>query len=353
MSGRGYNHSWNYERLCSRPVRSILIIKPRAIGDVLLSTIVCKNLRSAFPDARIDFFTEHTSRDVIEGNPHINNAIVFRLKQESSISLFRSLYKAKYDLVFDLFCNPFTAQMTFASRATVRVGYPFRGRKYAYNVYVQSRSDDVHNTEFNLDPLTALGIPIIDRTVSFPVHEEALKTADGILSPVRSDSKPIIALNSSGTWETKRWGLQHFAELADLLVERHNAIPVLLWGPGEEGDVEAISNMMKNEPLIPPRTSLKELAALLSLCDYTISNDSGPMHISAAVGTPTLGIFGPTNPLLQGPYNKKSRWVRLEGLECLACNLTTCNIGNICMIELPVQSVLEEFESMMNSVESR
>jgi len=343
MTGRGHNQFWNYERLCSRPPLKILVIKLRAIGDVLLSTVVIENLRTAFTNAQIDFLTEHPARDVIVGNPHLSNAIVFHTKKDSILTLFHKVYSEHYDLVFDLFCNPRSAQITFATRAEIRVGYPFRGRKYAYNVHVTPRSDTIHNTEFNLDPLAALSIPVTSRRIYFPLDEETVQFARDLLLPLRKNGKRIIALNPSGTWETKRWGLDHFAQLGDRLADECNALPLIIWGPGEEQDAAEIARSMQCEAYVIPKTTLKQLGAVLYMCDYTISNDSGPMHISAAVGTPTLGIFGPTNPYLQGPFNLKCGWVRLEGLECLACNLTSCNIENICMRDLPVRTVFDAF----------
>ena len=122
---------------------------------------------------------------------------------------------------------------------------------------------------------------------------------------------------------------------------------MLLWGPGEEDDVERIRGMMHQPADIAPPTGIGELGALLASCDYTISNDSGPMHISAATGTPTLGIFGPTNPLLQGPFGARHHWVRLDGLDCLGCNLTRCDIGNICMRDLAPETVYSAFLELM------
>lgn len=338
---------WKYPTLQSLPVRKILVLKLRAIGDVLLSTSVLRNLREAFPDARIDFLTEHPARDIIDSNPDIDNALVFHTKNDRIVPWLWRLYKADYDLVFDLFCNPRSAQLCWATRANVRVGYPFRGRKYAYSAYVESRSNEIHNVDFNLDPLRALDIPIIDTEPHVPVDERDAEWATDITKRLRSQHPLLVAMNPSGTWETKRWGLEKFAALADALIEKHNALPILLWGPGEKDDVESIQAQMTNKPYIPPVTSLKQLAALLQQCDFTISNDAGPMHISAAVGTPTLGIFGPTNPYLQGPYHTRSSWVRLDDLDCIACNLTTCDIGNVCMTDLQVSAVLQAFENMM------
>ena len=336
-----------YPALLLRPVRSILVIKPRAIGDVLLSTIVLPNLRHAFPDATIAFLTERAAADIIRDNPAVDHPIVYDASRDRYLALLRRLHRARYDLVFDLFCNPRSAQMTFATRAAVRVGYPFRGRAWAYTVHVDTRADRVHNTEFNLDALAALDIPITERRLCFPLSDNQRAPMAVATRLLRKRGGPLIALNPSGTWESKRWGLEHFATLGDMLVERLDANVVLLWGPGEEQDVAWIQQHMRQHAAVAPPTRIGELGALLSHCDYTISNDSGPMHISAAVGTPTLGIFGPTNPILQGPFGPRNSWVRLEGLDCLACNLTRCNIGNICMRDLPAERVYHALVTMM------
>jgi len=332
--------------LLERPISTILVIKPRAIGDVLLSTIVTPNLRAAFPNAQIDFFTEIAAADVIADNPYISDAVVFHPKKDSFLKLLRRLHRKKYDLVFDLFCNPRTAQMTAATGAALRVGYPFRGRAWAYNIHVPTRADRVHNTQFNLDALRHLKIPITSEEVVFPVPDDVRTHMKQVAEQSRTCEGPLIALNPSGTWQTKRWLLSHFAALGDRLCSERKANVLLLWGPGERRDVEQIASLMEHTPQIAPATTIAELGALLASCDYVISNDSGPMHIAAAVGTPTLGIFGPTNPALQGPWNPRSGWVRLDGLDCLGCNLTRCEIGNICMRDLSVNAVCDAFDQL-------
>ncbi len=341
-----------YPALRVRPDLSILVIKPRAIGDVLLSSIVTPNLRSAFPNARIDFLTEKPAADIIHDNPYIDDAIIVQPGSDSYLRLLRQLRRRKYHLVFDLFCNPRTAQMTYATGASVRVGYPFRGRAWAYNAQVNTRADRVHNTQFNLDTLRALDIPIEHDHLVFPLPADAMEPMQHVVRDARKLDGPVIALNPSGTWSTKRWGLDSFAALGDALVEKFAANVIVLWGPGERGDAERIQSVMKHGATLPPPTTIRESGALLKLCDFMISNDAGPMHIATAVGTPTLGIFGPTNPHLQGPWNERSSWVRLEGLDCLACNLTSCDIGNICMRDLPVDRVLNAFESMRRKAAS-
>jgi len=310
---------------------------------VLLSTVVARNLRSAFPGARIDILTEAPAEDIVRNIPEFDEAIIFRPRKDSILRLFLELRRARYDLVFDLFCNPRSAQMAFATGARIRVGYPFRGRAWAYNAHVGSRSDRVHNTEFNLDALAALDIPVTDRTVTWHPPAAVAAWADEYLKAL-DPRRPLIALNSGGTWETKRWGLRNFARLGDALAERRRATVLLLWGPGEEQDAAAVRDMMHSEAVVIPPTSIAQLGALLARCDALIANDTGPMHIGAAVGLPVLGIFGPTNPYLQGPFNASSAWVRREGLDCIACNLTSCAIGNVCMTELDPETVLNAFD---------
>ncbi|MDE3058566.1 MAG: glycosyltransferase family 9 protein [Bacteroidota bacterium] len=327
--------------------KNILMIKLRAIGDVLLSTPAIYNMRQAYPNATIDFLTEEFAADVVRGNPWVNDVITFSKKRDSSFGLLRTVRSRRYDLVIDLFCNPRSALVTKISGARTRAGYPFRGRRYAYNSYVSPRSDDVHNVEFNLDALRRLDIPIVSSQPFFPIDDRSKIFAGDWLKKENLTGKTIVALNPSGSWETKRWGLQHFADFGDRVAEKYDAEIVLVWGPDEEGDAATIQMRMKHRPHIIPRTSLKQLGAILQRCSYVVSNDSGPMHIAAAVRVPTLGIFGPTTPRLQGPYGEKHAWVRNEGLDCLECNLTKCPIGNICMTQLEVGRVVPAFDALV------
>lgn len=327
-------------------VRRILIIKLRAIGDVILSTVVTKNLRLAFPDAQIDFLTESPSKDIVTGNPFLNGVIIFDRRETGSLELILRVRKRKYDLVIDLFGNPRSAIVTLLSGARFRVGFDFRGRRHAYNIRVPSRGGSVHNTQFNLDAIQAIGVPVADRSLHLGFDGEHDQDVEAFFDRNGLEGL-IVGLATGGGWYTKRWPLDRFAELADILNERHGANIVLLWGPGQLDDARRIKSRMRHPAHIPPATTLPQLGALLRRCTLVIANDSGPMHLATAVGTPVLGIFGPTSPALQGPYGEQHFTVRREGLECLGCNLTKCTIGHLCMNELTVDMVLGQAEHLM------
>ncbi len=326
-------------------VRRILVIKLRAIGDVVLSTIVSKNLRLAFPDARIEFLTEPASYDVVRNNPFLNGAFVYDKKTMSGFELIRMIRREEFDLVIDLFGNPRTALVTKLSGARIRVGFRFRGRTYAYNVIAEPRGNRVHNSQFNLDALEALGVEILDRNIYFGFTSDDAQYADEFMQFPKG--KPVVCINPGGGWYTKRWGVENFAALADRIAKEFKAGIVIAWGPGEREEAVRLASLMSTPARIPPPTTLPQLGAMLKRCSLLVTNDSGPMHIAAAVGTPILGIYGPTNPMLQGPYGVLHKIIRNESLTCLGCNYLECPIGHPCMIGLGVEEVLAGVRALL------
>ncbi len=329
--------------------RKILVIKLRAIGDVILATPVLENLQRAFPCAQIDFLTEKPCAPVVAGQPAIHEVLVLDRKLKgASRTLIQQVRRRRYDAVFDLFGNPRSAVLTWLSGAPTRVGFLFRGRKYAYNVKVEPRGDRVHEVEFNLDALRALQIPIVSRQLRVAVDAESENFAAQFWRENELQDRLVVGLNASGGWYTKRWPLESFAQLGDRLRRELNAVVLLLWGPGELDDVKAIAQMMQEPSLLAPPTNLKQLAALLSRLTLLASNDSGPLHLAAAVGTRVVGIYGPTRPDLQGPWGDGHETVVKAGLPCLGCNGVTCKIvTHDCMKKLEVDEVWETVQKCL------
>ncbi|MDZ7269923.1 MAG: lipopolysaccharide heptosyltransferase II [candidate division KSB1 bacterium] len=333
--------------------KKILVIKLRAIGDVILATPVLDNLAAALPGTVIDFLTEAPAAPIVQNHPAVHEVIVLERRAASwrkPLALLHDLRRRRYDLVIDLFGNPRSALLTFATGARVRVGYKFRVRRFAYNHPVTPRGDRVHEVEFNLDALRHLGLPVVSRALHVEVAAGAQKEIDAWWQQQAFDhSRPVIGLNVSGGWYTKRWPLASFAALGDRLTGELAARVILLWGSRQEREeATAILEMMRTPALLAPPTSLMQAAALLARLHLLVSNDSGPLHLAAAMRTPVVGIYGPTRPELQGPWGEGHQVVRREGLACLGCNGVTCRLKtHDCMQKLEVAQVLAAVKSSL------
>ena len=316
---------------------------------MVLSTVVLNSLRKSFPHSNIDFLTEIYCKDVVSENPNLNSVLTYDSKNDNGLSLIYKIRHRRYDLVIDLFGNPRSALITFFSGSRCRVGYRFGWRRYCYNIVVTPRGGEVHNTEFNLDALRAISIPIINPVPQLFITQKEIEFANDFLKSSGLESNKVIVINAGGGWYTKRWLISHYARIADIIIEKYKAKILILWGPGEEKYAQEISKGMKNQAVQIPATNLKQLAAILQKCSLIVTNDSGPMHIAAAMGLPVVAIFGPTNPALQGPVGTKTAVIQNKELDCLGCNLTKCPIGNLCMEKLTVEEVLKGVELLLGN----
>lgn len=331
-------------------INKILIIKQGAIGDVLLSTPVIENLRHNFPDAEINYLTQSYCREVLIGNPFLNRVLTYDIgKGDSSYCLIKNIHKQKYDLIIDLFGNPRTAIITFNSDAKYRVGFRFGWRALAYNIKVKPRGGEVHNVEFNIDALRALGLDIITNTPKIYLNGVHTEFADAFFKENNVDGKQVIGFNPSGTWPTKVWYPEKWAELGKMFPKESRIL--LFWGYGEEKETaKKIKDQIGENALLIPGVNLKYMAALIKRCDLFVTNDTGPMHFSWITGTNTAAIFGPTNSHLQGPLIENSIVLKNETLSCLGCNLTQlseCPNSHKCMKDLDTEFVYSKLMEFM------
>jgi heptosyltransferase-2 len=159
-----------------------------------------------------------------------------------------------------------------------------------------------------------------------------------------SNSRPLIALNAGATnSRAKRWPEDRFAALADQLTDRIGARIVFIGAASEREGAERIIRQMKRREAInlAGETSLSQLIGALDACDLLISNDTGPAHIAAALGRPTLTIFGPTNEFETAPIGTRAELIRAEGVECARCMLRDCPIDHRCMTRIAPADVFE------------
>jgi len=330
-------------------VNRILVIKPAAIGDVLLSTPVAENLRHNFPEAEIFFLTQKFCKEVLTGNPYITRVLTYDLSLDGGWCIIKNIRKQRYDLIIDLFGNPRTALITYLSRARYKVGFKFRQRKYAYNIKLDSRGGEIHNVEFNLDTLRALGLEVKSGQPRFYINHVHDEFAEKLFKDNGLSDKKVIGINPCGTWKTKVWYLEKFSELMKMFDDNYRFL--LFWGyEDEQAQAQKLRDMAGNDVFLVPQVNLKYLGALMKRCKVFLTNDTGPMHIASALGVNVAAIFGPTNSRLQGPLNSNSVVIRNEKLDCLGCNLTKiedCPNKHKCMAELDASYVYEKLQNFL------
>jgi lipopolysaccharide heptosyltransferase II len=325
-------------------VNKILCIKPRGIGDILLSTIILENLKNYFTNASIDYLVDDFAREALIHHPLVNKVITMG-KKELSLKVALRIRKEKYDLILDLWSNPRSAQITFFSRVKFRAGYSYRGRRYAYNILATSERGDYHSAEHNLRIIEALNVPVISKNVSYFISEEDENYGKEFFKN-QFENEKIIGIIPSGSWISKRCEKEKWVSICKKILEHYKVKFFILWGPGDEVDANFIKISLDEKAALAPPTGLNKMAALINQCGLIISNDSGPMHISAALGRPTLGLFGPTNPQGHRPYSPNSDFILKEDLFCITCNLTVCPFNHECMNELSEELILEKIKKL-------
>lgn len=335
--------------LQKKEINKILLIKLRGIGDVVCSTIVLDNLREEFPNAQIDFLTEKPSSFGLQGLRQLNNVIVFDKKSLTKrLKLAWEIKRAKYDIVFDFFCNPSSAQITFISGAKYRIGFPLRGRKYAYNFYGPEERSTWHNAILHLKVLERLGLETKHNNLHYSLDQKSQEFADKYFKDNFKDEDFVVGICPTGSWASKKCDAEKFAEIAETVREKYNAKILILWGKGDETDGEKLFSILREKSFYAPPTSILEMSALISKCKFLIANDSGPMHIATALGTPVLSLHGPTAPQLQGPFGEKHEWINLPDLDCIVCNLLECNRNHECFLNLPNESIMKKIDLLVS-----
>ena len=331
-------------------IKKILCIKPRGIGDIILSTIILENQRSAFTKAEIHYLTEEFAKRAVENNPFVSKILTYK-KSNSIFSIIQKIRREKYDLVLDLYSNPKTAQITFFSGAKYRAGYDKKGRKYAYNFRGKLGTIGKHAAEDNLVLLDTLNIPIISKNIFYQTTEDEKKYAEKFLiDKINRNDFRLIGIIPSGGWESKRCDASKLIEICNEIQKSISAKFIILWGPGDEKDAKEIFEGLIPNPLIAPNTTFGELSGLIEKCDLIIANDSGPMHAAAALGIQTIGIFGPTNPENHKPFLANSDYVIKSDLHCIICNKLICPYNHECMLELNPKEFVMKAKKLLSLV---
>lgn len=339
----------------------ILVIRRKAIGDVLVSMDVLRALREAWPGAHIDLVVDRFAAPVAEGSAWVDRLLIYerRLYSEGSPlrrlratrDWIRRLRACRPDLVLDLMGTPQTAIWSALTGAPQRVGPRRRWRTWAYTHPVEPESSPRFAGERFLDWIRRLDrdpgpwcphpVPR-DREIDEEVRRQ-------LAAMGARDGREIVVLNPSATWPAKAWPLAHFAALGRALQDRRDALVLVAWGPGEERFRETLVGLGEGRLRAMPRTDLKTLAAWLGAADLLVTTDSGPKHLAVGEGRPTLTLFGSTDPRGWHPPVGPHHWL-VNDVPCRPCNLRECSVpGHPCLDELEPMRVLAEVEKILDA----
>ncbi len=362
--------------------RRILIIKPSALGDIVHTLPVLNLLRRRWPDAHISWLIGSAFAGLVQGHPQLNEVITFDRNRFARawykppalidfVRFVRDLKRRKFDLVIDLQGLFRSGWFTSMTGAAVRVGFA-NARELAhffYTHHVPIHSMEQHAIDRYLAITDALGCG--REPVEFNLSIDAADHArvDELLGGATR-----FALILPGTnWPTKRWPAERFAELIAPLRGEFGLTSVIAGGPDVSEIAEVIFRSRPDlEARVSPdsyaapgvnaglgsdaangvlnlvgQTSLRELVALIDRATVVVANDSGPMHIAAAMNKPLVTIFGPTNPTRTGPYRRDDSVVRVD-IPCSPCYSRKCSHIS-CMKWLAVDAVLAQIRRQLAS----
>lgn len=328
----------------------ILVIKLWAMGESILTLPMIKELRKAYPSAKISVLCRERNKDVYTLNKDIDEIILFEPKNIFGVI---KLLK-RFDLVID--CEPYLKVSALASfyLGKRRIGFSHGTRAWMYTDKIEY-NDQQHVVDTYLDFLKVLGMQKkVDALVKLEYSSEDKAKVTELLDPALKEKKLLVGFCPGAAESTRErmWPEDNFAELADKIIKDYDANILLIGSKSEAELAESIKRKVKNSDkvinLAGKTGPKKELFALIELCDLFISNDTGPMHVAAAQGVKTIGLFGPNLPTRFAPYGKDNISI-YHKLNCSPCinvhmgKIPDCNneIKGECMKKISINDVME------------
>jgi heptosyltransferase-1 len=373
-----------------RDFRRILLIKLSAVGDVVHTFPVLNRLRRHYPAARIDWVVKPAIAELIRHHPAIDNVVLYADHVSShpwpsawaiaaaARRLISELRSARYELVIDLQGQLRTAVLALISGAPLRVGFDRpraqvwraserkisslarehawqgarEGSWLAYTHRLSIPTLDMHAVDRYLRFGSMLGLTEDGVDFSFVIPEGSVSRANHLLDQHFGgiDNSGLAVIAPGTVWATKHWSSAGFAEVARHLMRKKLAV-VLIGSKGEHAVCKRVADMAPGAVNLAGATSLSELAAVMRRAMICVTNDSGPMHLAVALNRPVVSIFGPTDSLWIGPYQRPDSVVS-AALACSPCylrKLNRCRHDHACMRHISAEAVIDRIEATLAS----
>ena len=363
----------------------ILLIKPSALGDVVHTIPVLVKLRARYSHARIDWLITPENAEIVRCHPALSNVVLFARRDFSKrgrrwrallafFDLLKQIRRAKYDLVIDMHGQMRSALFALISGARVRIGFdrPIRrsltvsaehdlrnvpshgwrgareGSWIAYTHRIPIPTLDVHAIDRYLWVAPLLGLDDDPPDLAIYLSSDTVRNVERLLKEhgVHADV-PLVVLVPGTIWETKHWTIEGFAGVARTFLNDGFAVALA----GTKRDQQRCRQIAAAAPGVcdlSGKTTPAELAALIRRAEVAVTNDSGSMHVAASLRKPMVSVFGPTNPVHIGPYQRPESVVRVD-LPCSPCNyrrLSQCPFDHACMKQVTSEMVVERVQKI-------
>lgn len=342
-------------------IERIFIRGTNWLGDAVMTTPALRRLRASFPAAHIALLATPRTADLFTAVPFVDEIVVYRRREAGPRAFTAAVWDLRArraDLAL-LFQNAFEAALLARlGGVPVRIGYGVQGRSALLTHRLQHTPDhrNRHQTHDYLDLVIAAeracGLaldPARDTTPSLTATAAHRTAATSLLQrhglAPEALRAPLIVLNTGATnSRAKCWPTDYFAALADRLIEQSRASIVLIGAPSERAQAESVIVQMQQRGAInlAGETTMTDLIGVLDQAALIVSNDTGPAHIAAALGRPTLTIFGPTNEFETAPLGPQAQIIRAPGIECARCMHRDCPIDHRCLTRIAAGDVLQQ-----------
>jgi lipopolysaccharide heptosyltransferase II len=313
-------------------VLKILILKPSALGDVVQALPVLRLLKLHFPVSEIYWWIDSTLQPLLEADPDLSGRFAFERRRWASplhwdelLASVRRMRALKFDWVIDLQSLARSGAVGWLANGEVTVGLDDarEGARGFYDLVTLRPSFHTHAVDWYLETLRLLRVPVHSNFTWLPERQEV---AAGVREKWQADRARWLILQPGARWITKRWPVESFAELARRLAKGATELRFAILGGKEDIPLGAtIAQAVPDRCLdITGKTSLPEMVEWIRLSEMMVTNDTGPMHVAAALGKPVIALFGPTEPRRTGPYGQVNWALQLNSLPCVPCFKATC-----------------------------
>ena len=338
-----------------------LLVRLGAFGDIVHAIPVAAALSRAFPSARIDWIVSAKYRELLDLVPIIDRRLVIKDRGDagggtSLLAAIPELRRSHYDVAFDLQGLLKSAVLARLSGAQRVVGFSSKylrerlARPFYTDVYdpggggMYDPREQSHVVQMNLGLLTTIGVAV--GPPEFPIERVDTEIARAMRE--RAGNRYAL-VNPGAAWPNKRWPAARYGAVARAIEDRHGLKTIVSWGPGEEGLAQEVVRESSGAALLSPRTSIGDLLALIRGATLMISGDTGPTHVAAALGTPIVGIYGPTRPSRNGPWAPADITISRDSI-CQCHHLRRCTRERMCLLDVEAAEVLDAVERRLAAV---